>query len=118
MQFLAFVSHATSDEKYSDAFVRGVDYLLAAQYPNGGWPQFWPLREGYYSHITYDDDAMIRTMTVLRDVANGEAPYGFVQVERRQKAAHAIDRGIQCVLDTQIRQGGKRTGWREKHAMP
>ncbi len=88
-----------NDEKYIDAFVRGVDYSLAAQYPNGGWPQFWPLREGYYSHITYNDDAMIRTMTVLRDVANGEAPYGFVQVERRQKAAHAIDRGIQCVLD-------------------
>jgi PelA/Pel-15E family pectate lyase len=115
MQFLARMAHATGEEKYIDSFLRGVDYLLAAQYANGGWPQFWPLRKGYYSHITYNDGAMIRTMTVLRDVAKGEAPYGFVDAERRQKAASAIDRGIQCILDTQIQQGGKRTGWCAQH---
>lgn len=115
MQFLARVSHATGDRKYIDSFVRGVDYLLAAQYPNGGWPQFWPLRKGYYAHITFNDDAMIRTMSVLRDVAKGEAPYGFVDAERRQRAAQAIDRGIQCILKTQIRQGENLTGWCAQH---
>ena len=69
---------ATGDARYRAAFERGVDYLLAAQYPNGGWPQFFPLREGYYSRITYNDNAMVHVLTVLRDAAAGKPPYAFV----------------------------------------
>lgn len=115
MQFLARVAHATGEAAYVDSFLRGVDYLLAAQYPNGGWPQFWPLRKGYYSRITYNDGSMIRAMTVLRDVAEGEAPYDFVDEERRQKAAKAIARGIECILNSQIRQNGRLTAWCAQH---
>ena len=78
MQFLARMVHATGDARYRAAFDRGVDYLLAAQYPNGGWPQFFPLREGYYSHITFNDNAMISVLTVLREAAAGKPPYAFV----------------------------------------
>ena len=74
MAFLARVAQATGQAKYRDSFLRGVDYLLASQYPNGGWPQFWPLRQGYYSHITYNDGAMIHAMTILRDVAAASRP--------------------------------------------
>ena len=111
MQFLARTSHATGGEKYRNSFLRGLDYILAAQYPNGGWPQFYPLRKGYYSHITYNDEAMIRVMEVVRDVAIGEAPYDFVDEERRAKAAKALDLGIACILKTQIKQNGKLTAW-------
>ena len=115
MQFLARVAHATGEEKYHASFLRGVDYLLAAQYPNGGWPQFCPLRKGYHSHITYNDDAMIGAMTVLRDVALGEAPYNFVDAQRRRKAAKAVESGIECILKTQIKQAGKLTAWCAQH---
>lgn len=115
MQFLARIANATGEAKYLDSFLRGVDYLLAAQYPNGGWPQFWPLRPGYYSHITYNDEAMIRVMTVLREVAKGETPYNFVDAARREKAAKAVALGIDCVLNTQIKQAGKLTVWCAQH---
>jgi len=115
MQFLARVAHATGEAKYIGSFLRGVDYLLAAQYPNGGWPQFWPLRKGYYSHITYNDGSMIRAMTVLRDVAEGEAPYDFIDAERRNRAVKAVARGIECILKTQIKQDGKPTAWCAQH---
>lgn len=111
MQFLARITNATGEAKYRDSFLRGLDYILAAQYPNGGWPQFYPLRKGYYSHITYNDDAMIRVMDVVRDVAIGEAPYDFVDEERRAKAAKALELGISCILKTQIKQNGKVTAW-------
>jgi len=111
LQFLARMAHATGETRYRESFERGLDYLFTAQYPNGGWPQFWPLRKGYYSHITYNDDAMIRVMTLLRDVEEGEEPYEFVPPEYRQKAAAAVDRGIDCILKTQIRQNGQRTAW-------
>jgi PelA/Pel-15E family pectate lyase len=111
MAFLARVAQAAGEAKYRDSFLRGVDYLLAAQYPNGGWPQFWPLRQGYYSHITYNDGAMIHAMTILRDVAGGQAPYDFIDPPRRARAADAVARGIGCILKTQIKQGGKPTAW-------
>ena len=115
MAFLARVAHATGEAKYRDSFLRGVDYLLAAQYPNGGWPQFWPRRDGYYSRITYNDGAMIRAMTVLRDVAGGQPPYDFVDAPRREKVADAVARGIDCILKTQIKQDGRRTAWCAQH---
>ena len=115
MAFLARVAHATGEAKYRDSFSRGVDYLLAAQYPNGGWPQFWPLRKGYYSRITYNDGAMIRAMTILRDVAGGKPPYNFVDAPRRERAADAVARGIDCILKTQIKQDGKLTAWCAQH---
>jgi|GEM_PF-1837992 len=115
MQYLARITHVTGESKYRDSFLRGLDYTLAAQYPNGGWPQFWPLRKGYYSRITYNDEAMIRVMEVVRDIADGEAPYGFVDVERRKKAAEALALGVDCILRTQIREGGKPTAWCAQH---
>lgn len=115
MQFLARVAHATGEEKYRCSFLRGVDYLLAAQYPNGGWPQFFPLRKGYYSRITFNDGAMIRAVTVLRDAAAGRPPYDFVDTERRAKAAAAVDRGIDLILRAQVRQNGKPTAWSAQH---
>lgn len=115
MQFLARVAHATGETKYSEAFLRGFDYLLNAQYSNGGWPQFWPLRRGYYSHITYNDGAMIHTLEVLRDVAKGKAPYGFVDAKLRERAATSVARGIDCILKTQIEQDGKLTAWCAQH---
>jgi PelA/Pel-15E family pectate lyase len=116
MEFLARVIHATSDAKYRASCLRGVDYLFAAQYPNGGWPQFYPLRgDEYYSRITYNDGAMIRVMTLLREIAAGQPPYEFVDVERQTKASAAVQRGIDCILKTQIRQDGKLTVWCAQH---
>ncbi|MBX3426153.1 MAG: pectate lyase [Pirellulales bacterium] len=115
MQFLARMTHATGEAKYRDSFLRGVDYLLAAQLPNGGWPQFWPLRNGYYAHITYNDGAMIRVLEVLRDVAHGNTPYEFVDAVRRENAARAVARGVDCILKTQIKQDGRLTAWCAQH---
>lgn len=115
MEFLARVVRATGETKYRDSFLRGLEYLLAAQYPNGGWPQFWPLRGEYYDHITYNDGAMVRVLDVLRATAAGVPPYDFVDEGRRARAAAAVQRGIDCILQTQIRQVGKLTVWCAQH---
>jgi PelA/Pel-15E family pectate lyase len=115
MQFLALVASATGEARYRASFLRGFDYLLAAQYPNGGWPQFFPLRQGYYAHITYNDNAMVNVLIVLRDAAAGKAPYVFVDETRRTKARAAVSRGIDIILKTQVRQNGKLTAWCAQH---
>lgn len=111
MKFLARMASVTGEVTYREAFKSGVDYLLAAQYSTGGWPQFYPLRKGYYSHITYNDGAMMNVITVLHKVAAGEPPYDFVDAGRRTRAATAVERGIECILQTQVRQDGQLTAW-------
>lgn len=112
IRFLALVGNATGERRYHDASLRGINYLLAAQYPNGGFPQFYPLRpKGYYSHITYNDGAMINTLELLRDLAQKRAPWDFVDEARRARAAEAVSRGVDCILKTQIKQNGQLTVW-------
>jgi pectinesterase len=46
MLFLSKIYKQQPDERYKIAFLKGLDYLLDAQYENGGFPQFYPLVEG------------------------------------------------------------------------
>jgi PelA/Pel-15E family pectate lyase len=115
LEYLARVCTATTDAALRAAFERGFDYLLAAQYPSGGWPQYFPLIKGYYTHITYNDNAMVNVLTLLRDVGDGAAPYGFVDADRRARAAAAVEKAIACILRTQVRQDGKLTAWCAQH---
>ena len=115
LRLLARIVTATNEARYRAAFERGFDYLLAAQYANGGWPQFYPLLKGYYSHITYNDDAMAGVLEVLRDASEGRPPYGFVDAARRARAANAVVRGTACILRTQVKQDGQLTVWCAQH---
>ena len=100
---------SASARNTSAAFTRGFDYLLAAEYPKGGWPQFFPLREGYYSRITFNDKgAPIQREPILtelrqriRDVRQG--PDGNIYVAdsgnaRIPDALHSVTHGFssQC----------------------
>jgi len=112
MRFLARVIEATNREAYKASFNKGLEYLFAAQYPNGGWPQFWPLRGNeYYSRATFNDDAIVNVLTLLRSVSKGEGPYGFVSERYRQRAQKSVDLGIDFILKTQVRQNGRLTAW-------
>ncbi|HEV2861286.1 MAG TPA: pectate lyase [Pyrinomonadaceae bacterium] len=111
LAYLGRVYSARKLERHRDAFLRGVDFLLKAQYENGGWPQYYPPRKGYYTHITFNDGAMINVMRLLRDVSRQKAPYDFVDAERRASAARAVERGLECILKTQVVIDGKRTAW-------
>lgn len=115
LEFLARLYTARKLERHREAFLKGLDYLLKAQYENGGWPQYYPLRKGYYTHITYNDDAMANVLELLRDVARGREPYAFVDAERRQRAEQAVARGVECILKTQVVVGGKLTAWGAQH---
>lgn len=115
LRYLAKVYTATGEENYKTSFLKGVDYLLSAQYENGGWPQYYPVRKGYYSHITFNDDAMIGVMELLRDIWKGERPYEFADTARRNRTKVAIDKATNIILEMQIVVNGKRTGWAAQH---
>lgn len=113
--FLARVFTARQTPRHRESFLKGFDYLLQAQYKNGGWPQYFPIRKGYYTHITFNDDAMIGVMRLLRDVAQKQSDYLFVDAARRERAAEAVAKGIECILKTQVIVHGRRTVWCAQH---
>jgi PelA/Pel-15E family pectate lyase len=117
LRYLALVLTAAKDGEPAPqaAFDRGFDYLIASQYPGGGWPQYFPLIKGYYTHITYNDNAMVNVLNVLRDVAAGREPYAFVAAPRRAQAAAAVAKGLDCILRTQVKQDGRLTVWCAQH---
>jgi PelA/Pel-15E family pectate lyase len=118
LRFLAKVITATGaaqDSPWRPAFLRGLDYILAAQFPNGGWPQVWPLQGGYHDAITYNDNAIVNVLQLLKDVAEGRNDFRFVPEATRKLAAAALQRGIECILDTQIVSNGRRTVWCQQY---
>jgi PelA/Pel-15E family pectate lyase len=115
LQYLARVFAASREVRLREPILAGVDYVLAAQYPNGGWPQYFPLRADYSRQITFNDDAMARVLTLLGSVADRRAPFDWLDDARRTRAADAIRRGHQVILKTQIRVNGRLTGWCQQH---
>lgn len=109
--YLARLYNATGQKKYLDAVVRGFGYMFEAQYDNGGWPQFYPLSEGYYTHITYNDDAMVNVLKLMRDAMKGKEPFGCLPDSVKAAAAVSLDKGVDCILKTQVVQDGRPTVW-------
>jgi PelA/Pel-15E family pectate lyase len=114
LRFLARMFAATKDKTYEAAFGKGFDYILNAQYPTGGWPQFDPPGTQYHRHITFNDNAMARLLDFLGEVAK-EDRYAFVPDAKRAAAKTAIDKGVVCILKCQIVVDGKLTAWCAQH---
>ncbi len=114
LRFLARAFNATKDGRYRRAFEKGLDYVLKAQYPTGGWPQAYPPGKGYHRRITFNDNAMVRLLELLREVGTSER-YAFVGPKRRQEAKGAFGRGVACILKCQVRVKGKPTAWCAQH---
>ena len=114
LRFMARMVNATQDATYRQSFDRGLAYVLSAQYLNGGWPQFFPLRKGYYDRITFNDGAMVRVLEIVREVGR-DGRYAFVDAKTRAACQQAFDRGIACILKCQIIVDGKPTVWCAQH---
>ncbi len=124
LQFLSKMYKATGKKVYRKAFMKGFEYMLEAQYDNGGWPQYYPLKireDGSYDysvHITFNDDVMTNIMRMMRDIAAGnKAPYDALNLRKAdlKRAQDAFEKAVDCVLGCQIKRDGKPTVWCLQH---
>jgi len=110
LQFLGkVISAGARDQKYMDSFYRGLQYVLRAQYPSGGFPQFFdPTRAGYWSEITINDDAMASVMELLEDIYQQEWHMSFLakDMEMYAAAVRARNMAIECILRAQQKVRG------------
>lgn len=114
LRFLARAFRATKSPGCEAAFLRGLEGILAAQYPTGGWPQFYPPGPQYHRHITFNDGAMVRVLRFLRE-ATTAPDYAFVPDDKRRAAQAAFDRGVACILKCQVVVNGQPTVWCAQH---
>ena len=116
MRFLAKMFAKTGNETYKTAVENGLRFILKAQYENGGWPMFYPLKKGYYTHITFNDDAHTRLLKLLKEINERKPLFAFVTDEKLLADSKKVwDCGIDVILKTQIIVDGKPTVWCAQH---
>lgn len=105
----------TNNPDYLKAAENGVKYLLSAQNSAGGWGQFFPDTSSYRKHITYNDNAMIEVMWVMKYASEGTNNFETIDKTLIPQAKLAAEKGINCILKTQFIQNGKLTAWCAQH---
>jgi PelA/Pel-15E family pectate lyase len=101
IRFLARVIGATRDEAAKASAIKGLNYFLNAQFPNGGWPQVWPLEGGYHDALTLNDN----------EAGRAQGDYAFVPQDMRARLLAAEKRAQDVFLEIQVKVDGKPTLW-------
>ena len=81
----------TDDPAYLDPLKKALNFILISQYPNGGWPQRYPLRyefahdglPDYTSFYTLNDGAMNNTIDVLLEAYELLGDERYLEAARR-----------------------------------
>jgi PelA/Pel-15E family pectate lyase len=115
IEYLAKVYTLTRIEKYKDACLKGIRFTLSAQFANGGWPQFFPLENNYSRRITFNDGAYIGIMEMLKKILDNDPNFLFIDKKLREQAGEAFEKGLDCIIKTQIIEKGRLTAWCQQH---
>jgi PelA/Pel-15E family pectate lyase len=115
LNYLAKAYSITKTENYKKAFLQGIEFVLSAQYNNGGWPQFYPDLSSYRKYITFNDGAMIGIVKLLKKVVDHSKDFSFIDDSIYEKIKTAYEKGIDCILNCQIEENGNLTAWCQQH---
>ncbi len=105
---------AADQAKIQAALTQAVQFVLRAQYPNGGFPQSYPLRGGYHDAVTLNDNVMTDLLNLLWDIAN-QPDYRWLAADLRAAAQAGFHKGVDWLVQAQVQVDGKRTVWTAQH---
>ncbi|MDC7675801.1 pectate lyase [Asticcacaulis machinosus] len=111
IRFLARVIGSTGDAAAKASAIKGLTYFLNAQFPNGGWPQVWPLEGGYHDALTLNDNAMISVTALIGEAGRGQGDYAFVPADLRVRLLAAERAAIAVFMALQVKVDGKPMLW-------
>ena len=113
IEFLGRLNKAQRSATHEASIERGIRYLLAAQMPNGCWPQVYPLTGSYHDAITYNDDATINAARIYENTRRGD--YDFLPKSVQDSANVGYEKVVHCILRTQYSVNGFKTVWGAQH---
>ena len=121
MRLLALRYKETTNSNYKAAFKtsfnKALNFILTMQRSTGGLPQVWPKRGNYSDHVTLNDNAMVRAMVTMMDIANKTSPFDsdIIDDATRSKMSGALTKAIDYLLKAQIVNNGQPTVWCAQH---
>jgi PelA/Pel-15E family pectate lyase len=112
----AYYPKATPEEQVQirSALTLAVQFVLRAQYPNGGFAQSYPLRGSYHDAVTLNDNVMTDLLNLLWDIAN-RPEYQWLSADLRSKAQAGFTKGVSWLVSAQVMVNGKGTVWTAQH---
>ena len=75
----------------------------------------FPWKKTTAGTLPYNDDAMGGIMWLLKEIVDGKKQFEFVDDAQRAQIAAAFNKGIDCILKTQINDAGKPTAWCQQY---
>ncbi|MBO6136175.1 MAG: pectate lyase [Fibrobacter sp.] len=121
MRLLAVRYKETTNSNYKSTFKssfnKALNFILTMQRSTGGLPQVWPKRGNYSDHVTLNDNAMVRAMVTMMDIANRTSPFDsdIIDDATRNKMKSALDKAVDYLLNAQIVNNGNLTVWCAQH---
>ena len=110
-------TNSTYKSTFKTSFNKAVNFLLTMQRSTGGFPQVWPKRNEYSDHVTLNDNAMVRVMVAMMDMANSTSPFDsdIIDDATRAKIKIALEKAVDYLLKAQIVNNGEPTVWCAQH---
>lgn len=96
----------TLDEPWlTESIELALDFMIEAQFPNGAWPQWYPLRGGYHDYYTYNDNAINDCIAVM-----------FEAYDRYHEPAYlaCARRGADFIIASQL--PAPQAGWAQQYS--
>jgi len=117
IRFLAHMYDQTGNPVFKDSIRKAVNFILVSQYPSGGWPQVYPKRGNYSDAVTYNDNAMVRTMVLIDDMIERREGFNndILNEQDRARLKKTLNKGIDYTLKAQIVNNGVPTVWCAQH---
>ena len=109
VEYLSNVFQLTGDSTYSGSARRGMEYMLATQYLNGGW-RGWDA-----DAVTFNDGIIYGVLSTWNEVLTGKANYAWVDDGLKARIQTSWDKGIELILKTQWVQNGVKTVWAQQY---
>jgi hypothetical protein len=67
LSFLMAIDLRLDEAWLTESVELGLQFMLQSQFANGAWPQWYPLRGGYYNHYTFNDNSINDCIRVMME---------------------------------------------------
>ena len=109
IEYLSKVYTESEEDKYREAAVRGLNFILLTQNERGGW------RGTDVDAITFNDELMTGIMNLFLDIEEEKPYYHWIGKDLMTRIEESLSKALDVTLKCQIVVNGKRTGWCQQH---
>ncbi|UOQ48677.1 pectate lyase [Gracilibacillus caseinilyticus] len=115
--FLALMYKETGYERYKESVLKGIEFLQNLQYETGGFAQAYPLNGSYQDNVTFNDNAMIRTLNAMTLMAEKKYPFNsdIISDALATDIQDSVDLATDYLVNAQIEVDGELTAWGQQH---